>query len=98
MTRGESSGGNVRRLAPVQLLETVPTDVVRDVHGLVGAGLAPAAREGAVLAQAPVKVESSGLRDTAIVTVSPWMSHLYGSGSGEKLEYTVEGKVSVSGS
>jgi hypothetical protein len=30
--------------------------------------------------------------------LSPWTSHLYGSGSGEKFEYTVDGKVSVSGS
>jgi hypothetical protein len=46
----------------------------------------------------PVKVESSGPWDTLIVTLSPWTSHLYGSGSGEKFEYTVDGKVSVSGS
>jgi hypothetical protein len=29
-----------------------------------------------------------------MVTLSRWTSHLYGSGSGEKLEYTVEGNVS----
>jgi hypothetical protein len=45
--------------------------------------------------QEPVKVASSSPYDTAMVTVSSWMFHVYGSGYGEKLEYTVDGNVLV---
>jgi hypothetical protein len=43
----------------------------------------------------PVKVASNGPYDTVMVTPSSWMSHRYGSGSGEKFEYTLEGNVFV---
>ena len=58
------------------LLETVPADVVGDVHGLVGAGVgAPAAREGAVLAPGAGGTSSSGAYSTVIVTRSSRTSH-----------------------